>query len=322
MTTHSVKQDKTGMKILNSGVLALVQDMGRIGQHRIGLTVGGPMDPFAFRWANRLCGNEDNASAIEVSIGGFVAEFSQATQVAVTGAVAQIKLNNQDVPMWQTLSVQEGDTLKISFASEGCRIYLAVQGGLPVAPQFGSTATVVRERIGGLNGGALMKEDELPLLPHVVQPICMMPFADRPDYSQTSPLRVVLGYQADSFSRLDKAHFFSSEYTVSERMDRMGYRLTGPTCQSSISSMLSEGICHGSIQLPPDGQPIVLLNDRQTIGGYPKMGAMIARDTARLAQMTQGKTVSFEAVTIQEAHAINVIAKHKEAQITLLKNVK
>ncbi|TBR41589.1 biotin-dependent carboxyltransferase [Marinomonas agarivorans] len=308
-----------GVIVKNPGVLALIQDQGRIGQHRIGLTVGGPMDPFAFRWANRLCSNADNTTAIEISIGGFVAEFQQPTQIALTGAKVKATLNNQPIPMWQTVPVQAGDTLKLGFATQGCRIYLAFQGGLPIEPQFGSTATVVREKIGGLHGTALTKEQHLPLTTWQAHSTLMLPFADRPDYENEQPLRVVLGYQAESFSRIDRAHFFSCEYKVSERMDRMGYRLTGTECKSSISSMLSEGICHGAIQLPPDGQPIVLLNDRQTIGGYPKMGAMMARDTARLAQKTQGNSVFFSAVTIQEAHAINVMEKHKEAQIKLLK---
>jgi biotin-dependent carboxylase-like uncharacterized protein len=313
----SQQPQASSMIISNPGVLALIQDIGRIGQHRIGLTVGGPMDPFSFRWANHLCSNDEGATAIELSIGGFVSEFTQDTQIALTGAVSDIKLNGKSVPMWHTLSVKAGDVLKVGFASEGCRIYLAVQGGFSITPQFGSTATVVREAIGGINGHPLAKGSVVPFSTWQPRPNLMMPEMYRPSYQLKKPLRVVLGYQEASFSDFDKAHFFSSDYTVSERMDRMGYRLTGPMCRSSISSMLSEGICHGAIQLPPDGQPIVLLNDRQTIGGYPKMGAIIARDTARLAQMTQGKTVTFEAITIQEAHAINLLSRHHESKIKL-----
>lgn len=306
------------MIVHNPGVLALVQDAGRLGQHRLGLTVGGPMDPFAFRWANRLCSNKEDVTAVEISIGGFVAEFSQNTQIAITGAEADIRINGQTFPMWQTLTIQAGDELKIGFASSGCRIYLAVQGGFQVAPQFESSATVVREAIGGLDGKALTKSCSLPLAPWEKQTHLLLPKGLRPNYKSEKPLRVVLGYQHESFSTLDKALFFSSDYTVSERMDRMGYRLTGPECRSSISGMLSEGICHGAIQLPPDGQPIVLLNDRQTIGGYPKMGSMIALDTGRLAQMTQGNKVSFEAITVEEAHKINVLERHKEANIQMI----
>lgn len=309
------------MKILQPGVLALLQDAGRIGQHRIGLTVGGPMDPFAFRWANRLCHNQDNDSAIEISIGGFSTEFTESTQIAITGAKVDAKLNGNAVPMWETLNIAAGDVLKLGFATEGCRIYLAVLGGIQLEAQFGSTATVVREGLGGLptkSGKPLAKEDQLTLLPLPLKARVKMPETDRPDYTDTTPLNVVLGYQASSFSDLDKARFFNGEYTVSERMDRMGYRLTGPICKSSVTSMLSEGICHGAIQVPPDGQPIVLLNDRQTIGGYPKLGSVMALDTARLAQMTQGKTLTFSAVTTEEAHAINVLARRREANIELL----
>ncbi|MFT2112572.1 biotin-dependent carboxyltransferase family protein [Marinomonas sp. 2405UD68-3] len=309
------------MKILQPGVLALLQDAGRIGQHRIGLTVGGPMDPFAFRWANRLCHNQYNDSAIEISIGGFSTEFTESTQIAITGAKVDAKLNGNAVPMWETLNIAAGDVLKLGFATEGCRIYLAVLGGIQLEAQFGSTATVVREGLGGLStksGKPLAKEDQLTLSTLPLKTRLKMPEADRPDYTDTTPLNVVLGYQTNSFSDLDKARFFNGEYTVSERMDRMGYRLTGPICKSSVTSMLSEGICHGAIQMPPDGQPIVLLNDRQTIGGYPKLGSVMARDTARLAQMTQGKTLTFYAVTTEEAHAINVLARRREANIELL----
>ncbi|MCV2402977.1 biotin-dependent carboxyltransferase family protein [Marinomonas sp. C2222] len=314
------------MIVNNPGVLALIQDAGRLGQHRIGLTVGGPMDPFAFRWANRLCGNDDNASVIEVSIGGFVAEFTQQAHIAITGAEVDVKLNGQAVEQWQTLSVSEGDVLKLGFAHAGCRIYIAVQGGVQVPSQFGSCSTVVREKIGGVDGGSLVKGQVLSISPFEQRSKFIMPIENRPAYlsngqpaaKSMSPLRVVQGYQSDSFSRADKALFFSGEYTVSERMDRMGYRLTGHECRSTITNMLSEGICHGAIQLPPDGQPIVLLNDRQTIGGYPKIGSVMARDTARLAQMTQGNTVFFESVTIEEAHAINLLAEYKESQIALV----
>lgn len=306
------------MTILNPGVLALIQDLGRIGKHRIGLTTGGPMDPFAFRWANRICSNDDNATAIEISVGGFSAEFNQKTQIVMTGATTDIKINGQIAPMWQTITVQAGDVLKMGFAKEGCRIYLAIQGGFQVEPQFDSTSTVVREAIGGLDGKALAKGTAIPYIVSQQKPALMMRFANRPNYSKPMPMRVVLGYQQASFSRVDKAHFFSSEYTVSERIDRMGYRLLGPECRSSISKMLSEGISHGAIQLPPDGQPIVLLNDRQTIGGYPKIGAMMARDTGRLSQMVQGQKVRFDAVTIEEAHAINLLAQRKEDSIKLI----
>ena len=313
-------------KVLNPGVMSLLQDSGRFGQHNIGLTVGGPMDPFAFQWANRLCQNDDNATLIETTIGGLQLEAMLDTQVAVTGAVTQVMVNNQEQPMWQTFNIKAGDKIKLGFASQGARVYLAVAGGFDVAPQFTSTATVVREGIGGLTGAessgkGLAKMDTLAA--HKVPEVnrLVMPRLAIPNYGLDCVLHTVLGYQEASFSRVDKAAFFSSEYTVSERADRMGYRMLGAQIRSSTTTMLSEGICHGAIQVPADGQPIVLLNDRQTIGGYPKLGSVMARDTAKLAQLTQGKKLRFEPVTIEDAHGINQIQKYKESKIQLLKVV-
>ncbi len=310
--------------VINPGVMSLLQDTGRYGQHNIGLTVGGPMDPFAFRWANRLCQNEANATVIEVTIGGLQLEAMADTFIAVTGAVVDLKVNNQDQAMWQTLSIKAGDKIKLGFASQGARIYLAVAGGFDVEPQFGSTSTVVREGIGGLtgtesSGKGLAKKDTLSV--HQVKAISLlaMPRLAIPNYDTECILHTVLGYQEASFSPVDKASFFSSEYTVSERADRMGYRMLGPAIHSSTTAMLSEGICHGAIQVPADGQPIVLLNDRQTIGGYPKIGSVMARDTAKLAQLTQGKKLRFEPISIEDAHGINQIQKYKESNIQLLK---
>jgi len=313
-------------KVLNPGVMSLLQDLGRFGQHNIGLTVGGPMDPFAFHWANRLCQNDDNATVIETTIGGLQLEAMNDTQIAVTGALTQVMVNNQEQAMWQTVSIKAGDKIKLGFASQGARVYLAVAGGFNVAPQFGSTATVVREGIGGLTGAdsagkGLAKLDVLKTHKVGTVSVLAMPRAAIPNYDLECVLHTVLGYQEASFSRVDKASFFSSEYTVSERADRMGYRMLGAQVRSSTSAMLSEGICHGAIQVPADGQPIVLLNDRQTIGGYPKLGSVMARDTAKLAQLTQGKTLRFEPITIEDAHGMNQIKRYKESQIQLLKVV-
>lgn len=312
--------------VLNPGVMSLLQDSGRYGKHNIGLTVGGPMDPFAFYWANRLCQNEANSTLIETTIGGLQLEAMTDTHIAVTGAFTQVMVNNQEQAMWQTLRIKAGDKIKLGFASQGARIYLAVAGGFDVMPQFGSTATVVREGIGGLTGAesagkGLAKKDVLKTHKADSVGLFAMPSLAIPNYESDCVLHTVLGYQEASFSRVDKASFFSSEYTVSERADRMGYRMLGAKIQSSTTTMLSEGICHGAIQVPADGQPIVLLNDRQTIGGYPKLGSVMARDTAKLAQLTQGKTLRFEPITIEDAHGMNQIQKYKESQISLLKVV-
>jgi len=156
---------------------------------------------------------------------------------------------------------------------------------------------VVREHVGGLRGESLGAGDRLPCSSVGSRAAYYLPEADQPRYQNTLTVRVVPGYQQCHFSRREQRRFFGSTYRVSERCDRMGYRMDGPAVRCDIDGILSEGICFGAIQIPPDGQPIVLLNDRQTIGGYPKIGAALSLDAARLAQLTPGGTVHFTPIT-------------------------
>lgn len=292
------------MKVIQPGVLSLLQDAGRFGQHRIGLTTGGPLDAQAFQWANRLCGNsvEDAATAIEISIGGLVLSVEADTSIAFAGAQMPLKINQKTVNSWQTLRVKAGDRIEVGYATQGARAYLAVAGGFDIPPSFGSTATVAREGIGGLQGQALVNGDQLPFR-SVTEPECvMLAEQDRPDYPTSVTLQVITGYQQEHFSATQQALFFNSEYTVSEQCDRMGFRLDGQAVQADISGMLSEGICYGAIQIPANGQPIVLLNDRQTIGGYPKIGSVFSLDIARLTQLLPGGKVRFTPITQADAH--------------------
>ncbi len=291
-----------GFKVLKPGILTLITDSGRFGKHRIGLTTGGPIDPFAFRWANRLLGNNQNASALEASFGGLVLEAEVDSSLVVTGATAPLKINGLDAELWRVHAVSAGDKIELGFATEGCRSYLAVAGGFHIEESFGSTATVVRESLGGLAGDKLKAGDVLPAnsVSDVVAKV--LPEHLRPDYTLDPVLRVIPGYQQHAFSRFQQRLFFGSDYEVSDRCDRMGYRLTGAEIKPSIDGILSEGICLGAIQVPADGQPIVLLNDRQTIGGYPKIGSMMSLDVARLGQCMPGTKISFKAVTIDCAH--------------------
>ena len=167
---------------------------------------------------------------------------------------------------------------------------------------FGSTSTVVREGIGGLRGEKLAAGDRLPCRPSRAQTGLRLPREWWPQYSGQVELRVIPGYQYTHFPRLQQRRFFSLEWQVDQRSDRMGYRLQGPALQCELQGILSEGICLGAIQVPADGQPIVLLNDRQTIGGYPKIGAALSLDTARLAQLRPGGRVRFRAISPEEAH--------------------
>ena len=288
--------------ILNTGILALLQDAGRFGKHQIGLTNGGPMDPLAFHWANRLCENPAGATTIEVSVGGFKMQAEQPLRVAVTGGEMPVKINGSEAERWRTYALNSGDTLELGYSQRGCRAYVAVSGGIEVEPEFGSSATVVREGIGGLKGKPLSAGAKLSCNTDDSQQCWQVPENERPHYSKHVTLRVIPGYQDHSFDRIQQRLFFHNTFDVSDRCDRMGYRLTGPQVKSSLEGILSEGICLGAIQVPADGQPIVLLNDRQTIGGYPKIGSVLSLDLAKLAQLMPGDKVNFAAITIDKAH--------------------
>ncbi|WP_067863133.1 5-oxoprolinase subunit C family protein [Neptuniibacter marinus] len=306
----------SGFKVLQPGLLTLIQDAGRFGHHRIGLTTGGPLDAQAFKWANRLLGNALNSTLLEVSIGGLVLESEVDTHLVVTGAEMPLKINGVEQDRWHAHHIHQGDRIELGFSTQGARAYLAVTNGFNVEHSFSSSSTVSREGIGGLNGGKLQQGDYLRCEPDTQGQAFRLAEHHRPSYTDNISLRVITGYQEQAFSDLDKRMFFSSEYEVTNRADRMGYRLSGPEIKASMDGILSEGICHGAIQIPADGQPIVLLNDRQTIGGYPKIGSMISLDTARLAQQLPGSTVSFEEISIDEAHNLHCLAHVKFERTT------
>ncbi|GAA6150714.1 biotin-dependent carboxyltransferase family protein [Pseudoteredinibacter isoporae] len=311
-----------GFTVVAPGILSLLQDAGRFGQQQIGLTNGGPLDPFAFTLANRLCHNPDDSCAIEISIGGLTLESSIDTCIALSGAKLGLKVNGQSQPQWQTIAIKAGDKINVGFASDshsGSRAYLAVAGGFDIPAQFGSRSTVCREGIGGIRGGPLQKADELSCSAQDDFEVLALPEEQRPEYPSQISLRVILGYQQSHFSKVKQAIFFSSEYIVSDLCDRMGYRLEGPKVNADIDGILSEGICLGAIQVPADGQPIVLMNDRQTIGGYPKMGSVFAPDLAKLTQLTAGGRIHFKEMDINEAHQELLLTQRQMSQLTLEK---
>jgi biotin-dependent carboxylase-like uncharacterized protein len=290
------------LKVIQPGILSLLQDGGRTGQHRIGLTNGGPLDRRAFDYCNRLLGNAKNCTLLEISFGGLHLQAQEDTFICITGAKLPLHINGKEQPQWQVLPVAAGDEIQLEFAEQGCRAYLGVADGFTIPPSFGSSATVMRENIGGLHGDKLHAGDELPCATVTTRKQLYLPAALQPHYGKEITVRVIPGYQQKHFSRLQQRRFFSHPYTVSDRCDRMGYRLEGPAIACDIEGILSEGICFGAIQIPADGQPIVLLNDRQTIGGYPKIGAALSLDTAHLAQLTPGGRVHFAPISPHGAH--------------------
>lgn len=301
------------LQVLQPGILSLLMDAGRLGQHGLGLTTGGPLDAKAFYWANALVGNDANATAIEIAVGGLELRANTDLMLAVTGAELLLTIDGEPQPLWQSHWVNRDSRIKLGFATGGARAYLALNGGLDVPPQFGSSATVVREGIGGLNGKALAAGDRLSV--HDCpdgHPLMRLPETLRPHYPEAPLLRVIEGYQADQFSAAAKAIFYSSDYRLSQQCDRMGFRLQGPRLDCAIGGILSEGISLGAIQVPADGQPIILLHDRQTIGGYPKIGNVFSGDLYQLAQLMPGARVRFAPISQEAAHAELLLARRRQ----------
>ena len=294
----------SGFHVLKPGAMTTVQDLGRFGYQDIGLTTGGCMDEHAAGWANRLLGNKPQCALLEVSLGNMQLQAEVDTWIAVTGAEQQFSINNRPQNNWQSHFVKAGDILAFSWSKTGVRSYLAVVGGFELQPQFGSCSTVVRESVGGIEGRALQSGDHLSCAASEEDLFSCnraVPAEFIPDYSDSPIVDVVLGYQQHSFSKKGLQQFFKSDYQIKPDSDRMGYRLDGEALNPNVQGIFSEGICFGAIQVPADGFPIILLKDRQTLGGYPKLGAVVTTDAFRLSQCRPGQTVSFREVSLEFA---------------------
>ena len=313
---------KSHFEVVHPGILSTFQDLGRFGQSHLGFTSGGPADKQAYLWANRLLNNPQNSPVLEVNFGGLKLIAKTATTIAVTGAKAPLIINGQTKDTWRSHHVNADDEIKIGYASEGCRSYLAVFEGFLVEPQFNSVATVIREKVGGTSGAALTAGELLFYKPTPRQTLYALGSNDIPRYANSVRIQVVTGYQHALFEPVELAKFFSNEYQVSAQCDRMGYRINGPAIQSGISEMLSEGICNGAIQIPPDGQPIILSVDRQTIGGYPKLGSVLSLDLDLLMQCSRGAKINFEPISIHCAHTLLHLANARYAETKLIKLVR
>ncbi len=280
------------LRIQQAGVMASIQDWGRYAYQSQGFAPAGPMDEHAFLWANKLLENNYNAAQIEISMGMFTAEFTQATTVALCGANTNATLNGKQIGNWRSFSVEAGDVLRCQYAPQGVRAYLAVAGGFQVEAQLGSSACTPRQGIGGLNGSALSSGDEI----HYQADKCrnvLVPDRFIPRYEKQLRIGYYPVYQHKSFSDEMREQLQRKLYQVTGDSDRMGIRLQGPIIQAPETLPLSEGIAFGSIQIPADGQPIILAKDRQCIGGYPKIACVNVLDMSVLAQAQPGTQIRF-----------------------------
>ena len=290
------------IRVLTPGLFTTVQDLGRYGHAHLGISPAGAADPLSLRIANLLVGNNENTPALEMTLLGATLEFDESAVVAITGANCQCKLGQDRAPAKTAVELPAGAVLQCGSMPTGARAYLAVQGGLDVPLVMGSTSTSVAARFGGFQGRRLQRGDVLPVRKHnALRGRALRPGALDRLYAQ-GPLRVTKGAQQDWFTPDAFATLYSSTYIVSEQSDRTGLRLKGDAMQPREGTeLLTDGIPLGAIQVPQDGQPIILFVDQQTTGGYPKIANVIAADMHRVGQLRPRDEVRFAEVTIAEA---------------------
>lgn len=292
--------EPTGLRVSSPGISATVQDSGRRACRQQGLAAGGALDLHAFNWANKLLDNPTGAACLEIMLGGFRAVAETDITLAVTGAQAPITINGIQSAHWQTLALKAGDELAIGHAESGRIIYLALPGGIDSPEWFGSQSVVPREQIEGLApivGGTLLRAKDS------VKQVASreVPARFRPDYCEELTLRLLPGYQIGQFSEGDLLRLTTSAYELTQQSDRMGFRLSGPALTEVPPGIISEGIAMGAVQVPGNGQPIILLNDCQTIGGYPKPGVIASVDCHKLTQRLPGQTIRFAFADLVDA---------------------
>ena len=286
---------KQGFRIVQAGMWTTVQDLGRVGQRAAGVPVSGALDTMAARIANLLVGNAENAAVLELTLLGPEIEFLTAGWIALTGAIFA------GCESWRPVPVRAGQRIKFGAATKGCRGYLAFAGGIEVAPVLGSLSTYTRAGLGGWRGRALQIGDVLPIgeaVRTVAARWCLDPRI-LPDYGAAPTVQVVLGAHAGEFGDT----WLQTQFSVTPQSDRMGMRLAGaPLKRTQGGDLLSSAVAPGTVQVPPDGQPIVLLADAQTIGGYPQLAHVISVDMPLLAQVRPGDAVGFQVVSMEAAH--------------------
>jgi antagonist of KipI len=297
------------LEVVEAGGLATIQDAGRIGWRRFGVPASGPMDRFAFEAANRLAGNEPHTAVLEIGGGDVTLRAVHDCVIAATGAGYQISINSWEFSMWGSYLVRGGWSIQVSRHGFGMWAYLSIMGGFDISPVLGSRSTYLRGRFGGLAGRAIQPGDILRVAnpPRQLIETAARTLSEdaRPGYTPSPTVDVIMGPQSDRFAEEDLAAFFSSAYRISPASDRMGYRLEGTALAGQRQKELtSEGMAAGSVQVPADGQPIVMMADCATTGGYPKIACITSATLPLLAQCTPGSDeVRFRQVTVETAQA-------------------
>jgi antagonist of KipI len=310
------------LRVLRPGLLTTVQDLGRPGWQRFGVVAGGALDDVALRVANLLVGNAAGDAALEATLIGPTLELLDDHLIALGGADLGATLDGAPLPVWRPVAARAGSLLIFESRRRGCRAYIAVAGGIDVPRVLGGRGTDLRGRFGGLAGRALDAGDTLPAGPAGAaseRTLRALLAADQvvagwgagpsllPAYDPAPLLRVLPGPEFDLFRVDARAALVTEPFEVTSRSDRMGYRLSGPALAlDRPHELVSSPVARGTVQVPPGGEPIILMADRQTTGGYPRIAAVIDVDIPLLAQAPPGTAVRFQLTTLAEAQALRV----------------
>jgi antagonist of KipI len=288
------------------GLFTTVQDLGREGFGPMGVSASGAADPMSLRIGNRLAGNPEGAAALEMTLVGGAFTFERAAVITATGANFGPSLDGVALPMWTSIEIREGGTVKFGPSRSGARAYLCVQGGIAVEPFLGSASTHVLSGLGGFEGRALRKGDRVelgaansPFRKSALSPKALESLGPR------KVIQVTDGPQSDWFAESSWKTLCGNTFRVSEQSNRMGIRLEGPPIQLEASrEMITEGVSLGAIQVPPSGHPIILFVEQQTTGGYPKIANVISADVHSLGQFQPRDEIRFERVEMSEARSL------------------
>jgi biotin-dependent carboxylase-like uncharacterized protein len=305
----SVQSSALSIKVISPGLLMSVQDLGRPEARRYGVAPGGALDPFALAAANQLVGNPPGLAGIEITAGGATLQLHRSMTIALAGADLGASLNDRPMLLWTAVRARAGAILQLTGrrGSWGARAYLAIAGGIDVPLVLGSRSTDLSGGFGGLQGHALHTGDILPVGPSSTESIALAgqhwPEHIRPHYSAQPTLRFIPGPHLECFIPGTVETLVAATFQISTTSNRMGYRLEGPRLRySHLQSLRSLGVVPGTIQVPPDGMPILLMADAQTTGGYPIIGALISADLPLAAQLLPGDQLCLAPTSLEEAY--------------------
>jgi len=316
----SLKQSSMGFSVIKAGMQTTIQDLGRFGFQKFGMVVSGAMDALALRLGNIILGNDEHMAGLECTTIGPTLSFDQAQLIAITGADLSARLDGVLVALWKPIFVAAGSVLSFGKPVSGCRAYICFQNGLEIPDIMDSQSTYLKAKIGGWHGRALQKDDRIAFCSAYNKPVFSFNWRLSSqlytDLSLTK-IRVIKGPQFDDFEQESIVQFISESFGITALSDRMGYRLNSlPLRLTKPMELLSSAVTFGTVQVPPQGQAIVLMADHPTTGGYPVLAQVARVDLSLLAQKQVGDQLQFELISLTEAHQL---LKNQEQQLNQLK---